>query len=120
MKRLPTNLKNKKKLIFSQHFWQESFRFNSVTDALFKRGLDIEGITGQPNYLQGKLCKGYSSKSYNSKFHNGYLVHRLPISPRTRSNHLFLVINYLSYVISVFLFPPWILRRKKFAVNLNL
>lgn len=86
-------------LVVSQYFYPEIFRINDMCDEWVKRGYKVTVITGIPNYPKGKFYKGYGFFTKRREIHNGIDIIRIPIIPR--GNHsITLVINYLSFVIS--------------------
>ncbi len=46
-------------LVSSQHFWPEDFLINDLVLALVERGMDVDVLTGKPNYQEGKFYPGY-------------------------------------------------------------
>lgn len=104
-----------KLLIVSQYFWPESFRINEVARTLVKKGLEVEVLTGKPNYPQGKIFPGYTSWGCRREIHEGLVIHRIPLIARGRGGWR-LALNYLSFILSGLLFAPWLLRNKNFDV----
>ncbi len=102
-------------LIFSQYYWPESFRINDVAKTLSEKGIDVEVLTGKPNYPQGNIYNGYKAWGCQQDIHIGVNVNRIPLLARGRGGFR-LALNYLSFVISGLLFAPWLLRKKKFDV----
>lgn len=100
-------------LIVSQYFWPESFRINDVAKTLLEKGVDVEVLTGKPNYPRGKIFDGYKASGCLRECHQNILIHRIPMLARG-SGGLRLALNYLSFVMSGLLFAPWLLRKKKF------
>ena len=86
-------------LLVTQYFWPESFRINELVDALHKEGAEITVLTGQPNYPEGKLFKGYRIFSIKTEMYNGCQVIRVPIVPRGKAGAFRLIVNYLSFMI---------------------
>ena len=39
----------------SQYFWPENFRINEVVRSLVEKGVEVDVLTGKPNYPEGKL-----------------------------------------------------------------
>lgn len=99
----------KKLMIFTNHFYPESFRINALSK-VFSEDYDVEVITQIPNYPLGSFFDGYSW----IKNRNGQLdevkITRLPVIPRRKSS-IMLAINYISYVISSYLYATF--TRKK-------
>jgi glycosyltransferase involved in cell wall biosynthesis len=100
-------------LILSQYFWPESFRINELVDSLKNEDCEITILTGQPNYPDGVVHKGYRSYKIGSEVHNGYTIYRIPLMPRGNSGAVRLFLNYVSFIISGCIFGPWLLRGKK-------
>lgn len=106
-----------KMLIVSQYFWPESFRINDVAKTLFEKGIEVEVLTGKPNYPRGKIFSGYRAWGYQQENYQCVLVNRIPLLARGSSRWR-LALNYLSFVLSGLLFAPWMLRNKRFDVIL--
>lgn len=104
-----------KALVVSQYFWPEDFRINEMVRAMHNKGIQVEVVTGKPNYPQGNLFSGYRLWGCQQESYNGIPVFRLPLLPRGRGGWR-LGVNYISFVISGCLFTPWLLRRKKYDV----
>jgi len=102
-------------LIVSQYFWPEHFRINDVAKTLLEKGIEVEVLTGKPNYPKGEKFSGYGSWGCRQEVHQGILINRLPMLARGKSA-LRLAANYFSFVISGLIFAPWMLRGKKFDV----
>ena len=104
-----------KVLIVTQYFWPESFSINEVVKSLLEKGVEIEVLTGKPNYPSGKIFNGYSAWGCHRENYQGINVNRIPLIPRGGGGWR-LALNYLSFIVSGFIFAPWILRKKKFDV----
>ena len=98
----------KRILIYTNHFYPEQFKINEIVDWLTSEDSHIRVITGLPNYPSGKIIKEYSDT-----FSKNILINRLLLIPRGRGSNFLLVINYLSYFISCFLFTIYIAIFKK-------
>lgn len=102
-----------KVVVFSQYFWPESFRINDLVKSLLDRKVDVEIVTGQPNYPLGKVYPGYTAWKTAKQVFAGTQLHRVPLAPRGTGSALRLVANYLSFVLSGAIFAPFLMRRKK-------
>lgn len=102
-------------LVVSQYYWPENFRINELVTSLIKRGVEVDVLTGKPNYPKGEKFSGYGSWGCQQEVHQGILINRLPMLARGKSA-LRLAANYLSFVISGLIFAPWMLRGKKYDV----
>lgn len=104
-------------LIFSQHYWPESFRINDVAAALRRAGCEVCVLTGQPNYPDGIVQAGYRAWGLGHETHpQGYTIYRVPLVPRGNGSARRLVANYLSFIASASVLGPWVLRGQRFDV----
>ena len=103
-------------LIYSQHFWPESFRINDVAQSLHAAGHEVTVLTGQPNYPGGRVFNGYRAAATGVDAFGDIEVHRVPLVPRGQGSALRLVANYLSFIASAALFGAWRLRGRRFDV----
>lgn len=104
-----------KLLIISQYFWPENFRINDVAKTLSEKGIEVEVLTGKPNYPQGVIYPGYKIWGCQRETHQGINVNRIPLLARGGGGWR-LTLNYLSFVVSGLMFSPWMLRKKRFDV----
>ena len=103
-------------LVFSQHFWPESFAINGVVRSLVEQGCHVTVLTGQPNYPDGEVLPGYSAWRVGREAGPDCEILRVPLVPRGRGGAVRLALNYLSFIASASLFGPWLLRRKRVDV----
>lgn len=104
-------------LLVTQQFWPENFRINDLAIELVKRGYEVDVLTGQPNYPDGKFYGGYGFNFSNEKY-CGINIIRIPIIPRGK-NYFTLALNYISFALigSFFLLMKNKKYDKIFAVN---
>ena len=102
-------------LVCSQYFWPESFRINDVAKTLLEKGIEVEVLTGKPNYPRGEIYEGYRALGCQRETHDGVEIHRIPLLARGQGG-VRLALNYLSFVISGLLFAPWLLRKRHYDV----
>jgi glycosyltransferase involved in cell wall biosynthesis len=102
-------------LIVSQYFWPESFRINEVAKSLLEKGVEVEVLTGKPNYPRGEIFEGYRAWGCQQESRHGIAIRRIPLLARGRGGWR-LALNYLSFVISGILFATWLLRGRRFDV----
>lgn len=102
-----------KLLVFTLYFWPENFQINGVVQTLREKGVEIEVLTGKPNYPRGEIFPGYRAWGCQRETWEGIPVTRIPLLARGRGGWR-LALNYLSFVVSGLLFAPWLLRGKKF------
>lgn len=108
----------KRVLIFTNHFDPEYFKINDIVDWIKDNGNEVTVVTGNPNYPNGKIYRGYSVLgSFENK--GKVSVYRLPLIPRGNGSKLRLILNYLSYFKVSFLFTLfYLIPKKKFDVVL--
>ena len=109
-------VKKLKVLIISQYFWPEQFRINELAKYLKIKNLEVEILTGLPNYPNGELFSDYKKNPNKYKYFHGSKIYRLPIILRRDSSKINLFLNYISFIISGIFIAPFILRKKKYDV----
>jgi glycosyltransferase involved in cell wall biosynthesis len=104
-------------LVVTQYFYPEQFLINSLVERLDGMGCKVTVITGQPNYPEGQVHRGYRAWGLGEESGGaGWRLFRVPIWPRGRVSVVGRVANYLSFVLSASLFAPFLLRGQKFDV----
>lgn len=98
----------KRILIYTNHFYPEQFKINEIVNWLSIENSHIRVITGLPNYPSGKIIKAYSDT-----FSKNVLINRLFLLPRGKGSNFLLIINFLSYFISCFIFTLYLAIFKK-------
>lgn len=101
-------------LIVSQYFWPESFRINDLVKTLLEKDVEIDVLTGKPNYPEGNIYKGYRALGCQIEEWKGATLYRLPLMPRGAKSGTRLAMNYLSFVLSGLIFGPWLLRSRRY------
>lgn len=101
-------------LIFSQYFWPETFGINGLVQTLAERGQKLAVLTGKPNYPEGRIFQGYTACGIQQECHGGVDVVRVPLIPRGSQSSLRLALNYLSFILSAYIFAPFALRGRRF------
>jgi glycosyltransferase involved in cell wall biosynthesis len=101
-------------LIWTQYFWPENFHINAVARSLKAQGIEVTVVTGKPNYPEGKIFDGYTAMGINNEEYSGIEVIRIPLSPRGKNSVKGMALNYLSFIISGYLFAPYALRGRRF------
>lgn len=105
-----------KVLIWTQYFWPENFHINAVTRSLKAQGVDVTVLTGKPNYPDGKIFDGYKAMGIHIEEYLGVEVIRIPLRQRGKNSGKGMALNYLSFIISGYLFAPYVLQGRKFDV----
>jgi glycosyltransferase involved in cell wall biosynthesis len=103
-------------LIWSQYFWPENFRINQLATALHQSGLQVSVLTGKPNYPEGNVYPGYKTKGIQVEGYEGMRVIRMPLVSRGNNSFIRLALNYLSFILSGYMFAPKALRSQKIDV----
>lgn len=101
-------------LIWTQYFWPEYFHINAVARSLKARGIEVTVLTGKPNYPEGKIFDGYRAMGIQKEEYSGIEVIRIPLRQRGKNSGKGMALNYLSFILSGYLFAPYALRGKKF------
>ncbi len=83
-------------LVICQYYYPEPFRVNDICEEMVKRGHEVTVVTGEPNYPEGQIYKGYENHAHSDEVINGVKVHRCPIIPR-KTGTLYRFLNYFSY-----------------------
>ena len=105
----------KRILIYTNHYYPEQFKINDLVNWISKDDFEVRVITGLPNYPEGKIYKGYGplsnflSRSKNKKLK----VNRLLLIPRMNGTYAILILNYVSFFISCFIFTIYLAIFKK-------
>lgn len=82
-------------LIFSQHFWPETFRINEIAAELSKKN-KVYVVSAWPNYnIKNKKKIFY----YGVEKYKNVKIIRVPTIKRKNNNFLNIVLNYLSFII---------------------
>lgn len=103
-------------LVVSQYFWPEGFRINEVVRSLVEKGVEVDVLTGKPNYPEGAVFDGYTAWGCTVESWHGARVYRVPLYPRGARGALRLGLNYVSFVASGLFFGPWLLRKRHYDV----
>lgn len=83
-------------LVVCQYYYPEPFRVKDLCEEMVKRGHEVTVVTGEPNYPEGQIYKGYENHAHADEIINGVKVHRCPIIPR-KTGLVFRLLNYFSY-----------------------
>lgn len=83
-------------LVICQYYYPEPFRVNDICEEMVRRGHEVAVVTGEPNYPEGQIYKGYENHAHTDEVINGVKVHRCPIIPR-KTGTLYRFLNYFSY-----------------------
>ena len=101
-------------LIVTNYFHPEEFKINDLAFDLALNGYRVEVVTGIPNYPKGEFFNGYSFFKNNIEHYNGLKITRLPLISRGNGSKLRLILNYISFFVSLFLYSIYLALFKKF------
>ncbi|AHB08133.1 hypothetical protein U875_24530 [Pandoraea pnomenusa 3kgm] len=94
-------------LVVSQHFHPEGFPINHICELLAGQVESVTVLTGQPNYPEGRVFKGYRAWGFGrERLGENVDVVRVPVVPRGPGGPLRLVANYLSFIGAAAIFGP--------------
>jgi glycosyltransferase involved in cell wall biosynthesis len=86
-------------LLVSQYYYPERFKVTELAEELFRRGYEVNVLTGLPNYPEGKVLSEYRYGKNRKQLINGVNVIRVPLIGR-KSGKFFLSLNYLSFALT--------------------
>ena len=86
-------------LVFSQYFYPENFRINTLCKELVKRGHQVTVVTGYPQYPIGQIYEGYGFDLPYDREWNGIKIERVKVHARGH-NALGLLRNCVDYVVA--------------------
>ena len=93
-------------IIFTNHFYPESFRVNDIAFDRKQRGDEVTVLTGIPDYPEGHFHKGYGLFKKRVDYVNGVKVVHVPLIPRGNGGKIRMALNYASSVF-FFFFYGW-------------
>ena len=101
-------------LIVSQYFWPESFRINDVVSSLVEKGVEVDVLTGKPNYPDGIIFDGYRVWGCQIENNYGANIYRVPLFPRGAKSNYKLGLNYLSFIFFGTILGTWMVRKNNY------
>ena len=90
----------KRILIVSEYFYPEAFKINDVAEDWVKKGFEVEVITLQPSYPEGKIFSGFKNKFYETVTHKGVIVHRIRTVQGYKESVVKKVWKYIFYMLA--------------------
>lgn len=85
-------------LVFSQYFYPENFRINTLCRDLVQRGHQVTVLTGYPQYPLGEIFEGYGFDIPYETQWEGVRIQRVKVHPRGK-NALGMLRNCVDYVV---------------------
>ena len=102
-------------LIVTQYFYPENLPINFIASLLAKDKVQIDILTGKPNYPDGIFIKPHGFFSKIVERNKNFTIYRFPLIPRGRKNkRIGLIFNYLSFVLSAIVLSPFFFFKKKY------
>lgn len=99
-------------LLLTQWFEPEpTFKGLTFAKALRDTGVEVEVLTGFPNYPMGKLYPGYTLKLIQREEIDGIKVTRVPLYPSHDRSVLRRIANYLSFAMASFIYGVFFARK---------
>lgn len=83
---------------------------------LVAKGVQVDVLTGKPNYPSGNIFTGFRAIGCTEQIWAGARIFRVPLFPRGQKSSWRLALNYLSFVSSGLVFGPWLLRKHQYDV----
>ena len=109
--------RNKRVLIFTNHFYPENFKVNDIAFFLAEKNMDITVVTSIPNYpTREKYKTDYTLFKKRNELLNNVKVIRLPLIPRASGKKMRLLFTYISFSITSILYSIYLGFFKKFDV----
>ena len=105
-------------LIISQGYYPEIFPINIIAKNIVKSGINVNILTGYPNYPKGKIYSGFNNKVISTKRKKNITINRVPIIPRGINSKLGIIFNYISFLFSSIIFAPFLLKMRKIDIIL--
>ena len=106
-------MKKKNILIISQVFYPEKFPINLLSYNLNKFKYKIHVLTGYPTYPKFNKFKKYFSIFPSKSYFKNIKIKRVPIFPRINSSPIYLILNYISFILSGLFFSPFLFYKTK-------
>lgn len=88
----------------------------SISTSLRGEGLELEVLTGIPNYPAGDVLDGYKAWQFSREVINGIKVRRTPLYASHDANAVKRIVNYISWAVSSCLGGQAVLRNADVAL----
>ena len=103
----------KPRIILLMQFYdpEPAYKGQAFAEAIAKEGYDVEVVTGFPNYPGGEVYDGYRMRPIQRSQVNGVAITRLALYPSHDKSKVGRVLNYVSFMLSAFLYLTIFARR---------
>lgn len=99
-------------ILLMQYFDPEPiYKGQEFAEAIYKAGYEVEVVTGFPNFPKGKVYPGHRIWPIKKTNQGGINVTRLALYPSHGKSKLGRVLNYVSFMVSAFLYLTFLARR---------
>lgn len=85
-------------LIVTEVFYPENFLINDFAAEMVQRGHQVEVMTRQPSYPEGRVYEGYANCDYSVEEWRGVRIHRFKTIEGYKTSKLKKIWNYFHYV----------------------
>ncbi len=109
-------MEKKRLLIFTNHFYPESFKVNDIAFDMALRGMEVTVLTCIPNYPGGSFFNGYGLFKKRTERVNEVTVKRVLLIPRGDASSIRLVLNYSSYLFFLTMKTIGLLLKRRYDV----
>jgi glycosyltransferase involved in cell wall biosynthesis len=97
---------SRRALIVTQYFWPETgapqVRYAAITRTLVGLGVNVDVLTGVPNYPTGRIQPGYDVWRPHVELHDAVRIHRLPLFAYGGTNKWLRLLNQGSFAATAF------------------
>lgn len=93
-------LKQKRILVISQHYYPETFRITDICEGFVQDGFTVDVLCGLPNYPHGEWFSGYSYWGPRFEKKNGVSIFRCGEIRRKKNTSIRIFFNYISFPIT--------------------
>lgn len=107
-----------KVLIVTERYWPEvgaaPSRLANMAEGMLKHGIDVDVLTGLPNYPKGEIFDEYKGSFSKCEKHNGVGIFRYWLYATVSRNPVARVLNMFSFAIIIWLFMFKVKRIKSY------
>lgn len=103
----------KPRIILVTQFYdpEPAYKGQAFAKAISEAGYEVEVVTGFPNFPEGMVYDGYSIRPIQRSKNDGVYITRLALYPSHDGSKFGRVLNYISFMLSVFIYLTFFARR---------
>ena len=98
---------------------EPAYKGQVFAEAIRDMGYDVEVVTGFPNYPGGKVYDGFRIRPFKRSEYNGIKITRLALYPSHGSSKAGRIANYVSFMLSAFIYLSLFARRASLVYVYN-